>query len=690
MGRSEVERRRVYFEQMEDKLPGGSKHPLFQLIKDCLMNDPSKRPSVQQVLTTLEEMKPMITVAYNQGATAAAAVVGVSGVKLEHPVVNLEHLEVHRENHAPPSPTISPMYSILQKSLSMVDPSDDLRLNVQVTEPLPPELIPTIKQSYWKEVAKASVCANQSCKKLLTETDRPHNCNVCGEVFCHSCYRYCQNPRAETYPLFYSVCLKCNSHANTRGMSRARLHEFTRIRGERIGVEELEAKTKTLCERKRSKSKRKAILNEIDRLTKGFAANTRNPSLSGIFSAPLWTRSATWAESDGVNSCSSCAEKFSKFSSKVHCAVGGQVFCAQCTKNRIVLYTTEQRGDVGMWTVVDANTKGNGLTVAPVRDESYPICSRCFVELNIVMNAATSLSLGSKDFIDSFSALHQSVSKLRVTIEAELPTYVDVVSTMVDADNTSKHKHPILTLAKAYRHLTDAFSDLESEYTKDVCPPQSVTQERLLQNLRVAAFTLYMDGLSQFEMTNQHLSKFMPLETLCNREITNLVQSQSQQSHEAMRGVHIVIKQIIVELAAIKEKHQFDRNPLGHNPFDDDHNQFDCSHNNIYDVITEVLLCTEEEFEQFMKVRGEKWEEHQAVVSVFVKEALESGRKFIKDDYVRAHQLHRYVIRQCSRLLEQSDQHLHEKALDREFPKTKKKLRDAHSKLQVLLLQQHK
>ena len=231
LGRSEVERRRVYFEQMEDKLPGGSKHPLFQLIKNCLMNDPSKRPSVQQVLTTLEEMKPMITVTYNQGATAAAAVVGVSGVKLEHPVVNLEHLEVHRENHAPPSSTISPMYSILQKSLSMVDPSDDLRLNVQVTEPLPPELIPTIKQSYWKEVAKASVCANQSCKKLLTETDRPHNCNVCGEVFCHSCYRYCQNPRAETYPLFYSVCLKCNSHANTRGMSRARLHEFTRIRG---------------------------------------------------------------------------------------------------------------------------------------------------------------------------------------------------------------------------------------------------------------------------------------------------------------------------------------------------------------------------------------------------------------------------------------------------------------------------
>ena len=50
-------RRKTYFDQLEDLLPGGGKHCLIQMIKDCLRNAPSQRPTAEQILTTLEEVK---------------------------------------------------------------------------------------------------------------------------------------------------------------------------------------------------------------------------------------------------------------------------------------------------------------------------------------------------------------------------------------------------------------------------------------------------------------------------------------------------------------------------------------------------------------------------------------------------------------------------------------------------------
>ena len=57
VGRSEVGRRKAYFDQLEDILPGGGKHRLIQVIKDCLRNVPSQRPTADQLVTILEGMK---------------------------------------------------------------------------------------------------------------------------------------------------------------------------------------------------------------------------------------------------------------------------------------------------------------------------------------------------------------------------------------------------------------------------------------------------------------------------------------------------------------------------------------------------------------------------------------------------------------------------------------------------------
>ena len=60
MARSEADRRQVYIDQLEKKLPDGGRHPLVQLLKRCLKNTASQRPTAEEVLRSLEEMEVII------------------------------------------------------------------------------------------------------------------------------------------------------------------------------------------------------------------------------------------------------------------------------------------------------------------------------------------------------------------------------------------------------------------------------------------------------------------------------------------------------------------------------------------------------------------------------------------------------------------------------------------------------
>ena len=60
LGRSEVERRKEYTDQLEKELRDGKQHPLTRLIKQCLQNAPSRRPTTEQLVTALQEMREEI------------------------------------------------------------------------------------------------------------------------------------------------------------------------------------------------------------------------------------------------------------------------------------------------------------------------------------------------------------------------------------------------------------------------------------------------------------------------------------------------------------------------------------------------------------------------------------------------------------------------------------------------------
>ena len=56
MGRTEVERRERYFTLLEGR-GLGNQHPLIEMMRLCLHNQPSERPRTDRLVTVLEEMR---------------------------------------------------------------------------------------------------------------------------------------------------------------------------------------------------------------------------------------------------------------------------------------------------------------------------------------------------------------------------------------------------------------------------------------------------------------------------------------------------------------------------------------------------------------------------------------------------------------------------------------------------------
>ena len=66
LGRSEVERRREYINLLEKELLGGEQHPLTRMVKQCLQNAPSRRPTTEWLMTSLEEVRAAVEGPYGK------------------------------------------------------------------------------------------------------------------------------------------------------------------------------------------------------------------------------------------------------------------------------------------------------------------------------------------------------------------------------------------------------------------------------------------------------------------------------------------------------------------------------------------------------------------------------------------------------------------------------------------------
>ena len=72
LARSEVERRSNYIDQLNYQLPKNGRHPFVQLVSRCLHNEPPQRPTAEEVIASLVEMKADIEGPYGEVAKADA------------------------------------------------------------------------------------------------------------------------------------------------------------------------------------------------------------------------------------------------------------------------------------------------------------------------------------------------------------------------------------------------------------------------------------------------------------------------------------------------------------------------------------------------------------------------------------------------------------------------------------------
>lgn len=439
--------------------------------------------------------------------------------------------------------------------------------------------------------------------------------------------------------------------------------EFGRYRRGKLSAETAEAK-KTLCGGRNTTSKRKAMMKEIKRLTEGFSTNAG--FLKGLMSemkVPDWQKSENWMESRDAIQCYQCKKPFTKLSRKIHCRIGGQVFCTECCKDEIVAYLEEREGEP-KWGI---NGKSGGPTTKPLRYETYPVCSSCSTELqSLLLENLSSSSCRNSSFMDDAYKLHRNLSNLQEKVDRWLPEYQQVVDALDIVDNSPRNvedRHPLRRLAKAQSDLSDALSVLAVESQKlKLLRPQSPIEERLLKHMMIGTYQFYQEHMYHFRCARQRLTEHMPHE--------HLIEIQKVLSQQSMERVHIVVQQLMYEALNFEKHFKFE--------------------SLFFEDIIEIVRSVEEEFKPFLRENGESWEQHSEVVMTFIKGESKNGRSRIKlsqqtmanPEYVRYS-----VISQCSSVVHECYRELQAKTVDREFRKTKKSLNEACLKLDSALVQ---
>ena len=526
-----------------------------------------------------------------------------------------------------------------------------------------------IKQSHWKPIDVASKCADSNCRKLFVVRDRRRNCAMCGKVFCFNCTNYSRrlstNSRPDTLGMFHTVCRVCFNYSDVFGGSRDHMREFQSIRRVRTDLmreSEMQEEQRTLCQRRETPGKRKMMHCNLDRLMAGYHANQgMMKEWASEIVVPKWQKSEDWVPSKDVSICSNCGTGLSMINRKLHCRIGGQVFCSICATEELILYFDETRKV--RWAL---NGKDGGPTKAPEKFCLLVICLNCSTELNKMMNENVSAP-PSHGFLDTLEALHSQLSKMQAKIDSNLPGYTYLVECMDVTDNSPSQveiRHPLRTLIKTQSDLSDAFSSfaVESQKLKRMKPATQM-QEKLLRNMMLGVYRFYSENMFSFRNLKNHLAEIIPMETLGD--------IQDTLSTQSMERIHVVIQQLTLEALKLEHRYKFD--------------------NKFFSPIIDIANIMDVEFQEFAHKRGDNWNEHNQIVMEFIEKEMKSDRQLLKINKGALKQghpqvIHYLVVSQCSSIIHECYRELQAKTIDREFSKVKENLHDACEQLDMVLI----
>lgn len=586
----------------------------------------------------------------------------------------LDHEQADRSDPRTATPTRPPTTSTTTSTSTVADSDNPLTSLVSrlwrsktVTEDLVPQpLYLAVKQTHWKPKEKALKCSNPNCRVLFPPAlNKRRNCAMCGEVFCRNCTNYSRrlaiNAQPDPLGRFYSVCQACFNYHKEFGGMRDHMGEFHTLRQRRLELisnSEHAQESFSLCSRRSTECKKVAMREEVGRLVKGFQTNHGKYKDILEVKVPEWQKSSNWVPSRNALACLNCGSTFGMIKCKLHCRIGGQVFCSNCAGEDLILYLDED--EEVRWAL---NGKEGGPTDKPDRFRLLVVCQSCSLELQDILVEKICRPRPSV-FLDSLTNLHAKLSKELALIETNMPGYKQLVESMEASDCSPRHiedRHPMRRLIKAQLDLSDAFSSLavDSQVLKTL-RPKSHLQEKLLRNVMMGTYRSYSDNMFSFRNLKNHLTELVPIETM-----GVIQESLSQQS---MERVHVIVQQLIYEALNLEHKYRFD--------------------NGFFTPIITISNHIDSEFKEFTERRGESWGDHGKVIMRFIEEQMKNGHNMIKIDEAlrQTKTVHYLVVSQCASLIHECYRELQAKTIDREFKMVKESLREGCEKLDSTLL----
>ena len=490
------------------------------------------------------------------------------------------------------------------------------------------------------------------CNERFKAKLKPRNCSMCGDVFCKRCTTYRRKlSRVSATPddLFgslHNVCGKCfNTEVVVPGSHRDLMSEFSR---EKIEADVAKAK-EMLCCSVYTRSKRKAMLKEIDRLTKGFVASV------GLFSLSRsrvydWQKSGNWVESCNANKCYECKKTLTFKLFKSHCAIGGQVFCAQCIKDDLLICQDEE-GEPRWW----INGKDHGQNgMRPVRFEIYKICSSCSQDLEIILADNIVMSSQKSAFMDRICQLEESILKMQKNVDKWLPEFQQEVEA-VNLDMRSI-KEVDRKLTRLSLNLSDMLSAIDIKIGhllklhQQPEPPFKDQELKVLKNVLTGTQLSYQEHLHQFHYPKKQLARYLSMED--QRKI------QTRSSQESMMFVHANISELVAGLEKYTKHYNLD------NVFLEDARKIELS---IREELKSWPVWTS--WEQHFKVMEDK------PSGIVVCQMLKTSTNVDSVKYV--------VICQCSTIMQTCFSRLEDETLKLEFEQIKKNLKQAQERLEM-------
>lgn len=509
------------------------------------------------------------------------------------------------------------------------------------------DLTPTryvLKQSHWKDSAKAVRCSNESCAKDFRFVLKKMNCRRCGEVFCEQCcqYRKLLNCDALPHPAgsVHRVCWECSDlHQQPIGQIRNLTKQFIETR----------------------KSKRLVLSTELNRLIAGFEENANLSSVMKftiksleVLKIPVWQKSLKWIESAQVDCCSICDFRFLFVSRKYNCRLCGYVYCDKCCDQNLLLYFNEQHM---------AEAKLIGVVGCPDTEPRISmylsICSLCQDDLEeYQVQQYHNKNNGNENngekiqklqvILDKLSNIQKKIDDLLPMLNDQLETYLYEECPEHDAYGNSNME----SFAKAHADMNDTFAKyaIVLQGLKDIHFSSS-SELKMLRNIVSVKCGRYSMGVHTYKNLRSKMEECIPAKYLKKFQIFANMQ--------AINYTYLTARQLGLELLNLCLKYN-----LG---------------TELAEKMSNLDHVCYTDLEMYINNIGEDKEQHMNALKQLIKEKMKDKTliSVLNKPHVQAgEQIRELLVKRCFDILNRILKQLNAKSSETEFSNSKNQLQE--------------